>query len=213
MVSGEEVSRGCGGADGHSVGVGEPERAVVEALHVESALVHEPMVGRAEQHEVVERGLATVGPVPGRGGRAGAGWRDSRGSGSRGRGSRSARRTDVRNAAGAPSYAQRLAVGSIDDGDDAGVAAQPPGGLRRDGRAVLDFAAPRASVCKHIGLDMDDDFVPVRRKRRRIVRFEHPLGHPRQRIGAAHRARGSREERPTWDVGRNDRGVAPLMDR
>ena len=52
------------GPDGHSVGVGEPERAVVETLHVESALVHQPVMGRAEQNEVVEGGLAALGPVP-----------------------------------------------------------------------------------------------------------------------------------------------------
>ena len=52
------------GTDGHSVGVGEPERAVVEALDVEAALVHQPMVGRAEQDEVVERGFPAPDPVP-----------------------------------------------------------------------------------------------------------------------------------------------------
>ena len=49
--------------------------------------------------------------------------------------------------------------------------------------------------------------MPVRRKRQRIARFEHPLGHPRQRIGAAHRARRPSDERPTWDVGEEYLGV------
>ena len=67
---------------------------------------------------------------------------------------------------------------------------------------------PARAVREHIGLDMDDDFVPVGRKRRRIARFEHPLGHPRQRIGATHRARGASQERPTWDVGGGFAGIA-----
>ena len=46
-----------------ALGVGEPERAVVVALDVVSALVHETMVRRAEQDEIVKRGLSTLGPV------------------------------------------------------------------------------------------------------------------------------------------------------
>ena len=72
---------------------------------------------------------------------------------------------------------------TVHHGDDAGVAAQPSGGLRRDGGAVLDFAASRPAIGEDLGLDMNDDFVSVRRKRRGIARLEHPLGHPRQRIG------------------------------
>ena len=106
-----------------------------------------------------------------------------------------------RDAAGASSDAERLAVRTIHDRDDSGIAAQPSGGLRRDGGAVLEFAASRPAVGEHFGFDMYDDFVPVRRKYRDIVRFEHPLGHPRQRIGTAHRARRPADERPTWDVG------------
>ena len=157
-------------------------------------------MGRAEQDEVVERGLAALGPVLdvmavqavgcGAAGevasavtareRAAYGWRD---------------------AAGAPPDAQRLGNRPIDDGDDAGIAAQPPGGLRRDGGPMLDVATPGASAGEHIGLDMDDDFVAVRGKRRCIAELEHPLGHPHQCIGPAHRARGAPVERPTWDVG------------
>ena len=44
--------------------VGEPECVIVETLHVESAFVHQPVVGRTRQDEVVERGLPAVGPVP-----------------------------------------------------------------------------------------------------------------------------------------------------
>ena len=117
-----------------------------------------------------------------------------------------------RDAAGAAPDTEWLAVGAIDDGDDTCIAAEPPGGLRRDGGAVLDFAAPRASVREDIGLDMDDDFVTVRGKGRRIARFEQPLGHPRQCIGAAHGARGASQERPTWDVGGGFAGIAsPLL--
>ena len=75
-------------------------------------------------------------------------------------------------------------------------------------RAVSDAMAVRCSISQRpaapfastSALDMDDDFVPVRSKSRRIARFEHPLGHPRQRIGAAHGARWASHERPS--VGR-----------
>ena len=118
-----------------------------------------------------------------------------------------------RDAAGAAPDAERLAVRSIDDGDDSGIAAQPPGGLRRDGGAILDFAAPRAAVGEHVGLDMDHDFVPVGCKHRRIARLEQPLGHPRQCIGPAHRARRPSHERPTWDVGEEHLGVFSPVGR
>ena len=185
MMSGDEVSRRRRRADGHSVGVGEPERAVVEALHTEPALVHQSMVSRAEQHEVVERGLAALGPVldvmamqPLGGGAAGEaaplvaarertayGWGD---------------------AAGSAPHTERLAVGAVHHGDDSRIAAKPPGGLRRDGGAVLDFTASRASVREYIGLDVDHDFVAVGCKHRGIARFEHPLGPstPAHRRGA-----------------------------
>ena len=106
-----------------------------------------------------------------------------------------------RNAPGAAPDAERLAVRIVHQADDTGIAAQPSGGLRRDGGPVLDFAASGSTIGEHLGLDVYDDFVAVRRKRRCIPWFEHPLGHPRQRIGAAHRARRSADERPTWDVG------------
>ena len=154
------------GTDGHSVGVGEPERAVVEALDVEPALVHEPVVGRAEQNEIVERGLTALGPMPN------VMAVQALGGGTAGEAAPAVAVRECaahcrRNAAGAASDAQRLAVGTVHHGDDAGVAAEPPGGLRRDGRVVLDFAAPGASVREHTGLDVDDDFVPIRRERRR----------------------------------------------
>ena len=72
---------------------------------------------------------------------------------------------------------------------------------------MLDFAASGPAVGEHLGLDMDDDFVTVRGKCRCIAGFEHPLGHPRQRIGAAHGARRPADERPTWDVGQEHLGV------
>ena len=111
------------------------------------------------------------------------------------------------DAAGSAPDAERLAVGAIHHRDDSGVAAQPSGGLRRDGGAMLDFATSRPAVGEHFGFDMDHDFVAVRRKRRCIAGFEQPLGHPRQRIGAAHGARRPTDERPTWDVGREPLGV------
>ena len=185
---------------------GEPERAVVEALNVESALVHQPVMGRAQQDEVVEGGLPAVGPVldvmaveP-----MGDGAARKSASAVAAR-ERAAHRR--RNAAGAPPDAERLAVCTVHDRNDARIAAQPPGGLRRNGGAVLDFAASGPAVGKHVGLDMNDDFVAVGCERRRISGFEQPLGHPRQRIGAAHRARGSADERPTWDVGQEHLGI------
>ena len=72
---------------------------------------------------------------------------------------------------------------------------------------MLDFTAPRPAVGEHFGLDMNDNFVAVRRKRRRISGFEQPLGHPRQRIGATHGTRRPGDERPTWDVGQEHLGV------
>ena len=111
------------------------------------------------------------------------------------------------NAAGAPPDAERLAVRAVYDRDDTRIAAQPPGGFRRDGGAVLDFAASGSAVGEHFGLDMDHDFVAVGCERWRISGFEHPLGHPRQRIGTAHGARRSADERPTWDVGQEHLGV------
>ena len=115
-----------------------------------------------------------------------------------------------RDAAGAPPDAERLAVRTVHHGDDAGIAAQASGGLGRDGRAVLDFAASRSTVGVHFGFDVGDDFVAVRCKRRGIARLEHPLGHPRQRVGAAHGARRSTDERPAWDVGQEQLGVLAL---
>ena len=50
--------------DCQSVRIGEPERAIVEALHVEPALVHQSMVGRARQDGIVKRGLPADGLVP-----------------------------------------------------------------------------------------------------------------------------------------------------
>ena len=116
-----------------------------------------------------------------------------------------------RNAAGTPPHTERLPIRTIHHGHDSGVAAQPSGGLRRDGGAVLDFAASRSAVGEHFGLDMDDDFVPVGCERRCVARFEQSLGHPRQRIGAAHRARRAAAERPTWDVGREHLGIFTLV--
>ena len=142
-------------SDGQPVRVGEPERAVVAALHVEPALVHQPVMGRAEQDEVVERGLPALGPVPdvvamepvdgGTAGEAPPAVAARERPAHRGR-----------DAAGAPPDAQRLAAWSVDDGDDAGVAAEPPGSLRRDGGAVLDFTAPGAAVREDFRLAMDD---------------------------------------------------------
>ena len=151
------------GSDGQPVRIGEPERAVIEALHVEPAFVHQPVMGRAQQDEVVEGGLPAVGPV-----------RDvmavqAMGGGAAGKAAsavsvRERASYRRRDAAGAAPDVEGLAVGAIHDGDDARIAAQPSGGLRRDGGAVLDFAASCPAVRKHIGPDMHDDFVPVRRK-------------------------------------------------
>ena len=77
-----------------------------------------------------------------------------------------------RNAAGAPSHTERLSVRSVHDRDDSGVAAQPPGGLRRDGGAVSRFRS-----------------VPPDRRRAR------PLRHGRRFRAGPGQARGSRSIR------------------
>ena len=62
----DDVGRRCLAlrrADRPSVRGGEPERPVVEALHIEPSLVHQPVVGRAEHHEVVERSLPALRPM------------------------------------------------------------------------------------------------------------------------------------------------------
>ena len=104
--------------------------------------------------------------------------------------------------------AESLAVGSIDDGDDTGIAAEPACDLRRDVGVVLEFVASHTAVGQHIRLNMDHDFVPVRRKRRRIVRLRHLLDiHASTWVGM-HRARESPRERPTWDVGEISRALS-----
>ena len=143
--------------------IGEPERAVVEALYVESAFVHQPVMSRTQQGEVVERGLPAVGPV------LDVMAVQAMGGGAAGKAAAAVavrERTSYRrrDAAGAPPDAERLAVGAVNHGDDARIAAQPSGGLRRDGGAMLDFAASGTSDREHIGFGMHDDFVPVRRK-------------------------------------------------
>ena len=50
-------------SDGQSVLVGESKRAIVEALYVEPALVHQPVMRRTQEDEVVERGFTAIGPV------------------------------------------------------------------------------------------------------------------------------------------------------
>ena len=46
-----------------SVRVGEAQRPVVEAPYIEAALLYQAVVHRAQQQEVVERGLSALGPV------------------------------------------------------------------------------------------------------------------------------------------------------
>jgi hypothetical protein len=52
------------GLDGEAVGVAQAGRCVVMEFDGEAAFVHESVVVVAEQQEVVEAGLAAVGPVP-----------------------------------------------------------------------------------------------------------------------------------------------------
>ena len=164
--------------------VGEPERTVVEPLHVEPALVHQPVMGRAQQDQVVEGGLPAVGPVPhvmavepmggGAAGKSASAVADRERATHRGR-----------DAAGSAPHTERLAVRAVHDRDDAGIAAQPSGSLRRDGGAVLDFTASRPAVGEHFRLHIDHNSVAVGCEGRRIARFEQPLGHPRQRMTIA----------------------------
>ena len=143
--SGRRWSRGmrspaaAGGRMANSVGVDEPERAVIEALarRTRPRAPADDGSGRAGQG-CRARSLRPR-PSAGRGGRAGAGWRGSRGSGIRGRGFAERAADHGGDAAGAATDAERLAVGTVHHGDDSGVAAQPPGGLRRDGRCGPRF--------------------------------------------------------------------------
>ena len=47
--------------DGQPVRVGEPERAVIEALHVEPTLVHQPVMGRADAESLARSEPARAG--------------------------------------------------------------------------------------------------------------------------------------------------------
>ena len=171
--------------DGQPVRIGEPERAVIKALHVEPAFVHQPVMGRTKEDEIVQRGLAAVGPVldvmavePVGGGAAGeaapaVAVRE-----------RAAYRR--RDAAGTAPDAERFAIRTIHHGDDAGIAAQPSGGLCRDGGAVLNFAASRPAVGEHFGLDMNHDLVVVgcERLAHLLIRTSDRPSTPAHRRGA-----------------------------
>ena len=170
-----------------AVGGAEPERTVIETPDLEPPFVHEPMVSGTQQHEVVERGLASVRPV--------AYVMPVKAMGGRAAGKAAATVAIVqrpanrwRNSTRAPSYRERLPSGAVDSRDDAPVAAKTTRGLRRDGAVVLDFAPPRVPVREHFRVHVNDDFMELRGKGRSAGGFEHPLGHPRERIRAAHRA-------------------------
>ena len=62
---------------------------------------------------------------------------------------------------------------------------------------------------------MHHDLVPVRRKGRGVARLEHPVDHPRERIGPACGERRLRKRRPTWDVrwGASGGLLAPRLGR
>ena len=65
---------------------------------------------------------------------------------------------------------------------------------------MLDVTASCSAAGEHLGIDVDHDFMASQRKGRGVARLEHPLGHPHQRIGAAHGAGGAARARPMWDV-------------
>lgn len=49
--------------DDATVGPGELKGSIFDPLHAEAAFVHQAVMMAAQQHEVVERGFAAVGPV------------------------------------------------------------------------------------------------------------------------------------------------------
>ena len=77
----------------------------------------------------------------------------------------------------------------------------------------LDFAPPAPAPREHLGVHVHHDLVPVRRKGRCVARLEHPVGHPRERIGPAHGDRRLRDRRPTWDVRRGGVFLPPVRGR
>ena len=100
-----------------SVRVGEAQRPVVEAPYIEAALVYQAVVHRAQQQEVVERGLSALGPVvhvvpvQAMGGRAA-------GESAASIAAQECAANRRGNATGAPADAQRLSPRSVHSGDD-----------------------------------------------------------------------------------------------
>ena len=127
------------------LGRDESVRPVIEPMHVEAPLVHQPVVERAEQKQVVERGVAAPGPVPhvmsvkpvggGAPGEAASAVADEQRAAHRGR-----------DGTGAPPDGQRLTGGAIDRGDDARIAAKTPRRLPRKGRVARDLAPSDARL-------------------------------------------------------------------
>ena len=123
---------------------------------------------RAQQHEVVERGLSALGPVAhvvpvqSVGGRA-AGEAAAPVAAHEGA---AKRRGD---AAGASPDAQWLSPWSVRRRDDASITAQPPCGLRRDGSVVLDLTPARGAPGEHLGIDVHHYLVAVRAECRRLL--------------------------------------------
>jgi hypothetical protein len=122
--------------------------------------VDEGVMTAAEQDEVVERGLSTACPVLDvmridesvvfAAGEAAAAVAGIESAPQRGR-----------NRPGLAPHAYGLAV-SVADCDDRAVAADASGGLRGDGRAVLERAAAFTVLFEHVCVDVHDHLVAIR---------------------------------------------------
>ena len=99
-------------------------------------------------------------------------------------------------------HVYRLAPRPVYCCDDASITAQSPCGLRRNGVVVLDLTPARRAPGEHLGIDVHHYLVAVGTECRSLAPLEHPLGHPRQRVGPAYGVRGTARIRLTRDVGR-----------
>ena len=138
-----------------AVAVSEPKPAVRSVLDRVAALVDEPVVVEAEEHEVVEARLATVSPVPTmvRLQMAAPLTTGEAAAVSVARAQQAPERR--RHGAPLPAGAQRQTV-ALDLRHDLGVAAEPPRGLGSYDRPVFQLGAAACIGGERGGVDVDD---------------------------------------------------------
>ncbi len=143
--------------DAPAVGASKDEPPAGSALEPVAALVHEPVVVAAQQHEVLDarrpsvRPVGDVVPVD-----------EAMESAARKAAPSVARRERAtnrrRNAAGPAPYAQRPAA-ALTHRDDTRIARQPPRRLGRERVAVVQLAPTGPIVCQRLSVDVDYDLV------------------------------------------------------